>query len=375
MYKDVGLTPYYLGKEYNLDIKLVYSNRERNNIPKKFRNVSLIELPYRKVCNMIQKFDKYKIFENLNFYKYLIKNAKKIDYLMLFHLNYDKLFFILLYKLLNKKGKVYLKSDINFQRANKLTKYNFLKKPKYNLILRRIDLFSCEIKKVFKLFEENKICGINLKSKLLYMPNGFDEEYLLENTIKVKLFEEKENIMITVGRIGTKEKNNEMLLTALDKIDLKNWRIYIIGPYTDEFKRKYDEFIENNQDKKGNIILSGDIEDKNLLYHYYNRAKTFILTSRHESFGIVLSEALRFGDYIITTDVGAARDITDNDKIGKVIDIDNSEQLREEILKVISEEIDLKDKYKKSLELSEKQFLWNNIVKNEMLKEFFTNER
>ena len=77
MYKDVGLTPYYLGKEYNLDIKLVYSNRERNNIPKKFRNVSLIELPYRKVCNMIQKFDKYKIFENLNFYKYLMKNAKE----------------------------------------------------------------------------------------------------------------------------------------------------------------------------------------------------------------------------------------------------------------------------------------------------------
>lgn len=52
------------------------------------------------------------------------------------------------------------------------------------------------------------------------------------------------------------------------------------------------------------MILSGNIEDKNLLYDYYNKAKVFLFTSRRESFGIVLVEALRFGDCIITADVG-----------------------------------------------------------------------
>lgn len=56
--------------------------------------------------------------------------------------------------------------------------------------------------------------------------------------------------MITVGRIGTEQKNNEMLLKVIDKIDLKDWKIYIIGPYTEQFKRYYDDFIKSNPDKK-----------------------------------------------------------------------------------------------------------------------------
>ena len=171
---------------------------------------------------------------------------------------------------------------------------------------------------------------------MIHIPNGFDEDYLTENNIKVKKFEEKENIMITVGRIGTEAKNNEMLLKSIDKMDLKDWKIYIIGSYTEEFKEYYDDFIKNNPDKKDKVILVGNIEDKNLLYDYYNRAKVFLLTSRWESFGIVLIEALRFGNYIITTDVGGAKDITNNGQIGIVTEIENEEQYKKEILKVIN---------------------------------------
>lgn len=76
------------------------------------------------------------------------------------------------------------------------------------------------------------------------------------------------------------------------------------------------------------VILLGNIEDKNLLYDDYDRAKVFLLTSRWESFGIVLVEALRFGNYIIATE------------------IENEEQYKKEILKIINEEIILKRKIK-----------------------------
>ena len=177
--------------------------------------------------------------------------------------------------------------------------------------------------------------------------------------------------MITVGRIGTVEKNNEMLLEAIEKVDLKEWKVYIIGPYTENFKKNYDDFVKNNLDKKRKVILVGNVEDKNLLYDYYNRAKVFLFTSKWESFGIVLIEALRFGNYIITTNVGGAKDITNNGKIGVITDIGVSEQYKNEVLKVINKEINLKEKYLLSIKWSEENFIWSKILKDERIKNFF----
>ena len=145
----------------------------------------------------------------------------------------------------------------------------------------------------------------------------------------------------------------------------------LIGPYTHEFKKLYDEFIRENRERKDRVILVGNVENKTELYDYYNKAKVFILTSRWESFGIVLTEALRFGDYIITTDVGAARDITEDGKIGAVINSDNLEQLESEIKKVINNTVKLDEKYNESINLAKNRFLWHNIVKNEEFKNFF----
>ena len=379
LYKDPGMVPYYLSKNYELESNIIYSNEKKIKVMEKFRNIKLKELKYYNFGKIIKKIDKFKILENISFYIYLLKEAKEIDYLMFFHLGTDKIFLTLLYKILNKNGKIYLKLDIrtdSIKFDNQNFKNIFRKIQKKNLqnILKKIDLISCETKECFDEIRQNGLCNFDIFDKLAYIQNGFDEEYLIENNIKVKKIEEKENIMITVGRIGTEQKNNEMLLKVIDKIDLKDWKIYIIGPYTEQFKRYYDDFIKSNPDKKGKVILVGNIEDKNLLFDYYNRAKVFLLTSRWEGFAIVYPEALRFGDYIITTDVGGAKDITNNGKIGVVTEIENEEQYKNEILKVINEEINLEEKYNQSLEWSEEKFLWNNIVKHEKFKEFFTGE-
>lgn len=379
LYKDVGLVPYYLSKYYELESDIIYSNEKKIEIMEKFRNIKLKELNYYNFGKTIKKIDKFKIFENISFYSYLFKKAKRIDYLMFFHLGIDKFFLILFYKFLNKKGKIYLKLDmdkkaVNFYNQNFKNIFRKIQKKFLKNFLKNIDLISCETKECFDEIRENGLCNFDISDKLIRIQNGFDEEYLIENNTKVKNFEEKENIMITVGRIGTEQKNNEMLLKVINKMDLKDWKIYIIGPYTEEFKEYYDSFIKNNSDKKDKVILVGNIENKNLLYDYYNRAKVFLLTSRWEGFAIVYPEALRFGNYIITTDVGGAKDITNNGEIGGVTEIENEEQYKNEILKVINEEINLKEKYNQSLEWSEENFLWNNIVKHKKFKEFFVEE-
>lgn len=370
LFKDVGLVPYYLGKENGLTVDILYSNKGDNKVVKNFR---LIKLKNLKRINFIKKIDCFKIIENFNFYRYLFKKGKKINYLMFFHISIEKLFLIILYKFLNKQGKIYLKLDLSTDsiRNTNMKEKKDLKKIFLKIILKKVDLISCETEEGFKIAKNEGIYNICIKNKLVYIPNGFDEDYLIENNIRIKKFNEKENIMITVGRIGTEPKNNEMLLKVINKMDLKDWKIYIIGPYTEEFKEYYDSFIKNNSDKKDKVILVGNIENKNLLYDYYNRAKVFLLTSRWEGFATIFPEALRFGNYIITTDVGGAKDITNNGKIGVITEINNEENYKEEILKVINEQINLEKKFTESIELSKTKFLWNNIVKNKEIQFFF----
>ncbi|MBM6876426.1 hypothetical protein H6A04_12435, partial [Fusobacterium mortiferum] len=111
LYKDVILMPYYLGKEYDLDIDIVYFNNQYDI--NSFRNLNFIKLKKSKYYKLIAKFDKLGIVNNIFFIKYLIKYSKKIDYLMLFHLSVANSFLIRIYKFFNKEGKVYIKLDIN----------------------------------------------------------------------------------------------------------------------------------------------------------------------------------------------------------------------------------------------------------------------
>lgn len=83
---------------------------------------------------------------------------------------------------------------------------------------------------------------------------------------------------------------------------------------------------------------------------------------------MVYPEALRFGNYIITTKVSGAEDITNYNKIGKIIEIEDSNALNNELVKVIGGQIDLKKKYELSIEWSKKNFIWERILKNSEIR-------
>ena len=151
--KDVGLVPYYLSKIYNLEAEIVYTNKIKEQLPAKFRGIKLTELHYKKVSNFFNKIDKFKILENWNFLKYLFKNSKSIDVLILFHFNKKKIPLVLLYKLLNKTGKIYLKMDIEVDTIKSKNQLNFFKKYYGKILVKNIDLFSCETREAYELIK------------------------------------------------------------------------------------------------------------------------------------------------------------------------------------------------------------------------------
>jgi glycosyltransferase involved in cell wall biosynthesis len=150
-----------------------------------------------------------------------------------------------------------------------------------------------------------------------------------------------------------------MLVNAVSSLSLKDWKIVFVGPVEDRFKTWIDEMTILNPNLKSILVFTGEVSDRQELFEWYSKAKVLCLTSLYGSFEIVLVESLVHGDYIISTDVGAARDIIISPEIGKIVH--DSKELKEAIQKVIDDDTILKNTIEKTM-LHSKKFEWKGII-------------
>jgi glycosyltransferase involved in cell wall biosynthesis len=345
--KDVFLVPYYLGTIYNMDVTVVYPKTKTNrNLLPEIQGVVL-----KPVRNMFSKkpHSGPKILKEIVFLLYVIHNAKNIDVLMRFHLSDETVLIGAFYKWLNPNGFLYVKADGGYEFPNinlSLRTYNPLKFIKktirralYKQFLNAVNLLTVETNPVYNQFASASLMGIALRDKTRLMYNGFDNEQFLRYNIKKNSFAEKENLIITVGRLGTRQKNTDMLLEAAENLDLKDWKIVLIGPIEKEecdFQKDIDAFFEKNPLMRANVIFEGPFYDKDKLWQWYSRAKIFVFPSRWESFGIVLTEALLFRNYIVSTDVGFAGEAIELG-YGELIPQENASFLHKTLQRIIDE--------------------------------------
>lgn len=308
--KDVFLTPYYLGKELGCKVRIVYPMKDSNtNLPSTYKGVKLIPVSW---CN---KPIKNRFLRQLAIFLYLFRYMIPSHYAMLFHYyRMDTVYYGVLYKILNPFGKLYVKLDADttalkytddYRNALERTFKNFF----HMCFSKVVNCVSCETTVAMNAIKTSKATCYRFKDNMTFMPNGFDEEELESLGIKLRKIEEKEKILITVGRIGTYQKNNEMLLEALKNIDLNDWKFIIIGGIEKDFEEKITALYEARPDMKNKVIFTGNITSKKELWEYYNRSKVLVMTSRFESGPLVFPEAARFYNYLVSTNVGSYSDM------------------------------------------------------------------
>src|SRR3712207_5332155 len=154
---------------------------------------------------------------------------------------------------------------------------------------------------------------------MINIPNGVDYKYLEEKQIKYN-FNEKENTILSVTRVGAEEKNTQMLIeafTSIENIETLGWKLKIVGPIEEEFNEYINNYFKNNPKMKDIVSFTGAIQNREELFNEYKKAKIFSLTSNFESFGIAFIEAASLGDVIISTDVGIAKELISKGKIGR----------------------------------------------------------
>jgi len=348
--KDVGMIPYVLYRDYGYESTLVA-----------FRKNDHFLALENEACGLKMNFidpDPHYRFGKPSYavIKYIWKNASKMDVLNLYHNTKETLLYGLIYKMRNTKGVLYIKLDLNVERFEQcLTRwkhigYSFFFEKIASIVSYELDGVGIYLHSSFPF----------LKSKLIKITNGIDDRFIADQHIRIYSFDEKENLIVVVGRIGAPEKNHELFLKALNQIDLKDWRVAFIGPVEQSFQIVVNDFFVKHPNLKDKVIFTGAIYDRKILYSWYNRAKVFCLTSWWESFAIVLVEALYFANYIITSRISSAEELTDYERIGRVFSSDD--EFVELLQCVVNGNIHLEDFYDSIRDYS-RNFVWKDILK------------
>lgn len=336
--KDVLLVPKYLGREleYNIEVVCGYEEETLEKIPTDCKErITFIKRPLS--FSPKQRIPVY--------VRYLLCHAHNIDLLMCFHRKQETFINLILYRCLNWCGKAYVKLDTECGKEWDISSKHGAKRWLHHLMNRLFltccHTLSCETEQGYHYLIQQSPYKKQFAKKLVLLPNAFDEETFKSLHIKERSFEEKENLMITVGRIGTAQKNTEMLLEAIKRIELKKWRICLIGSIEADFQHVIDRFFAEYPHLKERVIFAGPVYDKKELWEWYNQAKVFVLTSTWESFGIVLTEAQRFRNYLISTEVGGASSLIQQGKYGAIITQNDHVALANKLQTIINEAVNI----------------------------------
>lgn len=355
LYKDVGGIPYALAKYYGWQATFAYNDVNgiiHNHDYEKYVKLDTIHYP-KILCKLKLRY--YKYFRVM---MYVWKNSPKYDVINFYHCHKFIRFLCWMAKKANPNIITYVKLDMGSE--------GFLKEKqqgkKYSA-WKSTDLFTVEAQKYVD--ELNKLAKFSKKVK--YLPNGFfyDVGSIAKNI-------KKDKVILTVGRLGTYQKNTEMLVNAfcaIDKEKISDWKLFLVGPMTDEFKVWLDKKIGTNEFYKDKIVITGNIADKEKLYEMYSRASIFVLPSRFEGFPLVIQEALHFSCFPIITDCFAGADEIVKEEYGIIIKNESIEMLIQAIEKVINKYPDCISKGKIAARFVDQNFSWK-ILGNQLQNYF-----
>jgi len=331
--KDVGQIPYIFSKEFGAKSVLVTESDDAfSEIECRTPGLSILRLKRAPCVGGMR----------LSAFRYLWRESRSIDVLNLYHLSLETKLLSMLYRSRNPKGFLYVKLDVNIASETAALNNRPYRNPVrrklgelfHSAFYRSVTMFSAESRQAVEIV---KLRYPAMQPKLLEITNGLDAGALPHAVETMMAL--KQDLIVTVGRIGTYEKNNELLLEALKKVDLHGWKVAIIGPYTPAFAQAYAEFLEEFPHLRNAVSLIGNVSDRKELMAWYAQARVFALTSRSEGFPLVFAEAQCYGNFIVSTDISSIREITENGMFGRVVQNGNATDLAHALQEVISNRV------------------------------------
>lgn len=353
-YKDAGMLLYELNKSFNYTTNYCGCNSSEYDAtwnPQFLKSVCVT-----------------KISESLEFNQQMLDIKKYIkDHII----SYDAVIFFnygnTTYKLaeeckqINPKIVVYVKLDMGrggYAHFSPSRAFSFLRSRCEAFKSRNVDFFTVETKEYYNTLKDTPM----FKGRLHYLPNGVSTLGIDDATVNI---DQKENIVITVGRLGIYEKNTELFLDSI--LDIPNkirsqWKFYFVGPQTREFSQYIAKFLEDNPMLAPNIVQLGNITDRNELSNLLKKSKIICMPSRTESTCIATLEGMYFGCVPIISRYSAfVQDTTNKETIGKVVDDYTSSGFAKAMVEYMEDEVLIKSEVEKAISYARDTFDYKTI--------------
>ena len=297
-----------IAKKLNKEFKItIFSKRERlekrvdiNFIKKIIPKEKIIEYDCFKIPIIQEDFPKIG-----NFFK-LIKSLKNFNIIYNIDSSLGNLIVLNLCKLFFKTKIIFVGEDpyfFDYLLSKNPIENKFYKKLffRYYMSLKKSLLKNFDIIQVINSKDEKLIKKMGYKNKLFFIPNFIYEERKINGKVSNKF------IVLFVGRLDNiKHKGIDFLKNIIDKVLSTNKEIefHIVG--SGDGGENIVKGLVNNYPK--NVYYKGFLTGKALDAEYEN-ATIFVLTSRFESFGIVVLEAQAKGLPVISFDIPGPKDV------------------------------------------------------------------
>ena len=213
----------------------------------------------------------------------------------------------------------------------------------FNRVLRKIDVFLCNLKYSETIMISKSVNDYVIESEEKLNKNKI---HIIHNAISFDEIDEKKSeyedidcigitsndyVLITIGRLDD-QKGRIVLLRALNKLinqeGLSNIKCIIIGGAGNE-KEDIEKFIrDNNLDK--NIFLLGAQKNP---YKFFKFANLFVMSSIYEGFGIVVLEAYYCKVPVLSSNADGLAEIVKHNVTGITFNNGDSDALAKEIKK------------------------------------------
>jgi glycosyltransferase involved in cell wall biosynthesis len=167
----------------------------------------------------------------------------------------------------------------------------------------------------------------------------FDKVVMIPNTLPFKNtnsidFSKKEKIILYTGRIHP-EKGLDILIKSFALLNIKDWQLLIVGPYSTETGGGGDAYLQELKllAKNSNVVFMEPIFDIDKLSEVYSKASVFVYPSvaeQGETFGVSPLEAMSWGCATIVSNLECFKDFLIHNKNG--LCFDHRSEKRVEIL-------------------------------------------
>jgi glycosyltransferase involved in cell wall biosynthesis len=204
--------------------------------------------------------------------------------------------------------------------------------------------------------------------RVLYFPNGVSpERYATGDRNSFRQLHgipDDAFLVVMVGRLDP-QKNQAMAIDAIRRLRDKHPNIYLlmIGHVTDPNYRTELQWMIDQSACPGRIALIPGLDpSNNALVDAYHAADLFVLTSKHEPFGIVILEAWAANLPVIATRVGGIRALIEDGVDGATVESEDSAALAGAISNLIESPDQRRTLAENGRNKAIKQYSWKHIA-------------